>query len=164
MIPPAQFLEHVIRPTLYHLAVVEPRLGGRAAEQLMLGTAIAESALKALAQWGGGPALSFFQIEPTTFHDIYDRYLRARARFLIAIQDLRVPALTPLEQLAGNPFFACGIARMKFWMAPEPLPEADDIDALGRYWKSIYNTAGGAGTASHWTYLYRKHVLTGETP
>lgn len=158
MIPPAQFLKHVIRPTLDHLAVAEPRLGSEASARLLLGTAISESNLAALVQHGGGPALSMFQIEPATFDDIYERYLRARPRFLIAVQDLRLPALTAMEQLPGNPFFACAIARMKFWMAPAPLPDADDIDALGRYWKRHYNTAGGAGTASHWAYLYRQHV------
>ena len=158
MIPPAQFLEHVIRPTLDHLAVAEPRLGGRAAEQLMLGTAISESNINALVQHGGGPALSMFQIEPATFDDIYERYLRARPKFMIAVRELRVSALTPLEQLPANPFFACAIARMKYWMAPEALPDADDIDALGAYWKRHYNTLGGQGTASHWAYLYRKHV------
>lgn len=158
MIPPAQFLEHVIRPTLDHLAVAEPRLGTEASANLLLGTAIAESNISSLVQSGGGPALSMFQIEPATFDDIYERYLRARPGFLIAVQDLRLPALTPMEQLPANPFFACAIARMKFWMAPEPLPAADDIAALGRYWKDHYNTARGAGKASHWAYLYRKHV------
>ena len=158
MIPPAQFLEHVIRPTLNCLAVAAPRLGTEASANLMLGTAVAESNLSSLVQYGGGPALSMFQIEPATFDDIYERYLRARPGFLIAVQDLRLPALTPMEQLPANPFFACAIARMKFWMAPEPLPAADDIAALGRYWKDHYNTAGGAGKASHWASLYRQYV------
>ena len=158
MIPPAQFLEHVIRPTLDHLSVADPRLGTEASANLLLGTAIAESNLSALVQHGGGPALSMFQIEPATFDDIYERYLRARPGFLIAVQDLRLPALTPMEQLPANPFFACAIARFKFWMSPTPLPEADDIGALGRMWKSVYNTAGGAGTASHWASLYRQYV------
>ena len=52
MIPPAQFLEHVIRPTLNCLAVAEPRLGTEASANLMLGTAIAESNLSALVQYG----------------------------------------------------------------------------------------------------------------
>lgn len=158
MIPPAQFLEHVIRPTLDHLAVAEPRLGTEASARLLLGTAIAESNLAALVQHGGGPALSMFQIEPATFDDVYKRYLWARPRFMNVVRDLRLPALTPMEQLPANPFFACAIARFKYWMAPKPLPDADDIDALGAYWKAVYNTPKGAGTASHWAYLYRKHV------
>ena len=158
MIRPAKFLEHIIRPTLAHLATVDPRLGSRASEQLMLGTAIAESRLNRIHQVGGGQALSFFQIEPATFDDIYNRYLRARLPLLIAVQDLRLPALTADEQLAGNPFFACGIARTKYWAIPHPIPEAGDLDAMGRYYKHYFNTGGGAGSASGWAFLYRKYV------
>lgn len=158
MIPPEQFLEYVIQPTLRHLAAAIPRLDSLASEQLMLGTALVESNLDALKQRGGGPALSVFQIEPATFDDIYGRYLRARAALLTQIQDLRIPAFTPTEQLAGNPFFACGIARMKYWMVPEPLPPAGDLEALGHYWKRYYNTEEGAGNAQYFADLYRKRV------
>ena len=165
MIRAHKFLQYIIRPTLAHLAVVDPRLGSRASEQLMLGTAIAESRLNRLDQVGGGPALNFMMIEasfdpanPLTFEDIYDRYLRGKPALLIAIQDLRCPALTTYEQLAGNPFFGCGIGRCKYWMSPEPLPAADDIDGMGRYYKRNYNTAEGAGTASKFAFLYRKYV------
>ena len=158
MIPPSQFLECVVQPTLKHLATVIPQLGSVASEQLMLGTALVESNLDALKQHGGGPALSVFQIEPATFDDIYERYLRARPALLMQIQDLRIKAFTPPEQLAGNPFFACGIARMKYWMIPEPLPPAGDLEALGHYWKRYYNTAEGAGEAQYFADLYRKFV------
>lgn len=124
----------------------------------MLGTALVESNLDALKQHGGGPALSAFQIEPATFDDIYVRYLGTRSALLTQIETLRVPAFAPLEQLAGNPFFACGIARMKYWMVPEPLPPAGDLEALGHYWKRYYNTAEGAGEAQYFADLYRKHV------
>lgn len=160
MIPPKDFLERVIRPTLRHLAEADPRLGGRAAEQLMLGTAIAESGLDALVQMGGGPALSFFQIEPATFGDIYGRYLLkpARADLKNAIDALLVPAFGPLEQLDGNPYFACAVARTRYWWVKARLPAAGDIKAMGRYWKANYNTARGAGDAAHFAHLYRQLV------
>ena len=62
----------------------------------MLGTAIAESELNALAQ-RGGLALSMFQIEPATFDDIYGRYLRLRPRLLTAVQTFMFPELSPLN-------------------------------------------------------------------
>ena len=160
MIPPYQWMKHVIRPTLKHLAVVEPGLGGSASEQLMLGTAIAESGLEALEQMGGGPALSMFQIEPATFEDIYYRYLQRSGKELlqVAISELQVKAFGPLEQLGGNRFFACGIARIKFWMAPEPLPHLNDLEGMGAYYKEHYNTAGGAGSGARWADLYRQYV------
>ena len=165
MIPPLQFLEHVIHPTLEHLAHVEKWMAGPASEQLMLGTALAESTLTHLVQIGGGPARSMFQIEvafnfddPLTFEDIYERYLRSRPRLLVAIHELRMPAFTPYEQITGNQHFACGIARLRYWMVPERLPMLDDLAAMGRYYKKYFNTAGGLGEASHWADLYRHFV------
>ena len=49
---PGQLLALVIRPTLKYL-----EWDGRAAEQLVLGTAITESRLRYIKQLGGGPAL-----------------------------------------------------------------------------------------------------------
>ncbi len=160
MIPPSQWLKHVVRPTLEHLAVVEAGIGGLASEQLMMGTVIAESGLSALAQIGGGPALSMFQIEPATFKDIYYRYLQkpGKEALQIAIKELQVDAFGPLAQLAGNRFFACGIARIRFWMVPAKLPNLDDLEAMGAYYKKWYNTAGGAGDADRWVDLYRQFV------
>ena len=158
MIPPGQFMEYVIQPTLSHLGVVEPRMQSVASAQLLLGTGIMESRLDALKQRGGGPALSVFQIEPTTHDDTYNRYLRTKPVLLGQVNDLLLPAFTPLEQLAGNPFFACAIARMKFWMVPEPMPPAGDIQALGHYWKRHYNTAEGAGNEAMFVDLYLKYV------
>lgn len=157
MIPPQQFLNHFVRPPLQHLAITEPRLWSTASEQLLLGTVLIESMLSVLEQ-EDGPALSFFQIEPATFHDIYDRYLPMRHGLFIAVQDLRIPAFTTLEQLTSNPVFACAIARIKYWMVPEPLPAVGDFEALGHYWKQYYNTYEGAGNATHWTRLYQKYV------
>ena len=158
MIPPNQFMKFVIEPTLDHLAVVEPRMKSLAVSQLLLGTGIMESRLDALKQRGGGPALSVFQIEPATFDDTYTRYLRTKIVLLGQINDLLIPAFTPLEQLAGNPFFACAIARTKYWMVPEPMPPAGDIQALAHYWKRYYNTAEGAGNESMFFDLYFKYV------
>ena len=47
---------------------------------------------------------------------------------------------------------------IQFWMSPEPLPAADNINALGQYWKAHYHTAQGKGMAAEWALLYRKHV------
>ncbi len=142
---------------LGRLARFDSRLGGAASEQLMLGTAIAESRLAAFQQ-RGGPALSMFQIEPATFADIYKRYLRSRPGLLEAVRAFMLPGLRPLEQLAGNQHFACAIARVKYWMSPRPLPAPGDLDALGAYWKAVYNTSLGAGEASRWASLYRKYA------
>lgn len=71
MIQPDHLLQDVIRPAL---AVIG--LQSVAAEQLLLGTAAAESRLGTyLHQQGNGPALSPWQIEPATHEDVWRNVL-----------------------------------------------------------------------------------------
>ncbi|MER2635172.1 MAG: hypothetical protein ABTQ30_15100 [Rhizobiaceae bacterium] len=141
MIPPKQFLEHVIRPVLSALAVAEPRLHTPAAEQLLLGTAVKESGLEALRQKGRGPALSMFQIEPPTFHWLWRDVVLARyPRVGLALGRFLFNGFSPIEQLAGNQHFACGIARIRYWVVTEPLPAAGDVAGMARYWGAHYQT------------------------
>ncbi|KKN90071.1 hypothetical protein LCGC14_0231840 [marine sediment metagenome] len=160
MIPPIQFLQDVIGPTLTHLAAMEPRLDTPAARALLLGTAIQESHLSAYKQLGGGPAMSFFQIEPATFEDIFDRYLSRPDKSALrgAVRALLIPAFEPGEQLDTNQHLACAIARIRYWMVPERMPRPDDIDGLAVYWKLHYNTTGGGGSASEWALNFRKYA------
>lgn len=159
MIPAAAFMDVYIVPVLLKLREADERLNSLAAARLLLGTAIMESRLTHLAQQGGGPAQGFFQIEPATFHDTYRRYLGDRRPDIKRAVDAFAFAGLPLEaQLAGNTHLGCAIARVKFWMAIPPLPDADDIDGLGAYWDAVYNCNPNVGTAAEWAALYRKHV------
>lgn len=141
----------VVRPSLERLGRHSP-----AAENLLMGTAVQESRLRYLRQLGGGPALGLWQIEPATFADVYHRYLGARAELRRLVDDLVVPGVPLLEQLADNMRLGCAIARIKYAMDPAPLPAADDLEALARYWKRIYNTPAGAGTPAEFTRNYRE--------
>lgn len=158
--------DQVVAPTLEHLGKVEPRLNSPAAVDLLIGTALVESWGHNLKQDGAGPALSPWQIEPATADDILDRYLARDDRQQLGYQaiDLMVDAREADEQLAGNFYFACAIARARYWMVPEPLPAApaagvrgQDLApyaaALGDYWKRHYNTALGSGDAG--TFAHR---------
>jgi hypothetical protein len=70
-----EFLTTVIRPTLIQIG-----LHSRAAEQLLLGTAMQESDFIHRRQMGGGPACSFFRMEPATHNDIWQNFLELRRR------------------------------------------------------------------------------------
>ena len=63
----------VIKPALEKLG-----LWSMAAEELVLGTAIVESAAIYLRQHGAGPALGLWQAEPRTHDDLYTNYLSYR--------------------------------------------------------------------------------------
>lgn len=156
MIPPRQFLDHVIRPVLHVMAEAEPRMGSPAAERLLLGTAVRESKLRALVQ-AGGPALSFFQIEPKTFEWLWRDKVLANPRLGLAIGRFLHHGIAPLDQLAGNQHLAAAICRLRYWVARAPLPAADDVEGLGAYWKDFYNTAEGRGRAAEWVKDFNQY-------
>jgi hypothetical protein len=51
----------------------------------------------------------------------------------------------PLE-LISNIKYAVAMCRVHYWRRPQAMPEANNIKALGEYWKDHYNTIHGAGT------------------
>lgn len=157
MIPPRQFLDHVIAPVLGALAAFDPRMHTPAAERLLLGTAVHESGLRDLVQRGGGPALSMFQVEPATFDWLWSDIVLAQPRLGHVVGRFVHHGFSPIAQLAGNQHLACAVARLRFWVVREELPSPTDIDALGRYWKDHYNTRRGAGRAERWTRDFHRH-------
>lgn len=50
-----------------------------------------------------------------------------------------------INAIIWNVRFALCIARVQYWINPEPLPKANDIQGLGQYWLKYYNR-GGKGT------------------
>ena len=145
----AQFTELVINPALDVL-----ELNSQAARELLLGTAIQESGLRYLKQLGGGPALGLFQMEPATHKDIWDNYLRYRGELKARIDVLcRLPIE---EMLVTNLLYAAAMCRIHYLRAPDPLPEAGDLEGQAAYWKKWYNTAQGAGTVEHYIRNWRK--------
>ncbi|MEO7973689.1 MAG: hypothetical protein ABIU84_08875 [Thermoanaerobaculia bacterium] len=139
---PRQFLEHVVRPAL---AALPPEYHTTAAEQLVLGTAAVESKLRWLKQVGGGPAMGLFQMEPVTFRDIRDRFLRERPKLGSAFRHSAVALRPEADELCWNLRLAALCCRLRYIMSPHQLPPAHDVPALAREWKSTYNTHLGAG-------------------
>src|SRR5713101_1063517 len=141
---PQEFLTSVIRPTLMQIG-----LHSTAAEQLLLGTAMQESDLIHRSQMGGGPARSFFQMEPATHNDIWQNFLKFRKELADKITNLLTsPTADKIAELENNDQYACAMARVHYLRVQEALPAADDIAAIANYWKNHYNTLLGAGTAA----------------
>ncbi len=138
---PEHFRIYVIRPTLERIA-----LWSQSAENLLLGTALTESGgLKWLHQLGGGPALGLYQMEPATHDDHWQNFLAYRPGLRERVESVLAPG-DKLDQLMTNLAYATAMARVHYLRDPEPLPAADDIEAMAHYWKRVYNTEAGAGT------------------
>jgi len=139
---PAQLRQLVIVPALTAMG-----LGGPAAEELLLGTALQESLGGVyLHQLGQGPALGIFQMEPRTHDDLWTSFLPRRTDLSAKLSSLLMPGLGRLDQLPGNLLYAAAMARLLYYRCPEPLPAAGDIPAQAAFYKRWYNTAGGAAS------------------
>ena len=49
-----------------------------------------------------------------------------------------------MDNLTTNPMYQSGLARLKYYPDPIPIPDVFDTEGMVRYYKRIYNTAGGA--------------------
>ena len=149
------FRVEIVRP-----ALVLCGLWSESAENLLIGTALAESNLNWLTQVGGGPGLSFLQIEPRSYDDVV-KYLhrpdnaKLKDRILAACF---MEVFPEAKCLTWNIRLAVLIARLIYWRRPEPLPKADDIENLAKTWKSQYNSALGKGTVEHFIKSWNERV------
>lgn len=154
---PAQIIyQHVIVPTLQHLAQTEPRLDSRAARQLLLGPAAHESqGFRYIFQTGGGPARSLWQIEPRTGLVSVMTWLEHTSALREAVFGLAWSGADLAAQYAWNHALACALARIYYWRLPAALP--DSLAGLAGYWKRYYNTPAGKGTPEEWLRDYQRH-------
>ena len=142
-----QFQLYIVRPTLDFMDV---KFTGLAAERLLVGTMLTESGGRFIDQKQKandvlGPAVGLWQMERATHDDIWEHYLNHRVDLHKRIGGLKTAWPSEFEQVAGNNFYACAMARLKYWRAKSPLPDADDLDGLANYWKMFYNTSEGKG-------------------
>lgn len=151
-----QFREAIVRPTLQAIM-----LWSAEAEELLIATAAHESAGLRYIKQVRGPALSFYQIEPATAREVWDRWLprqSARLKDLVKIETEFRPGDLLERRLLGDLHFATIVARLNYRRFPEALPSADDVPAMARLWKKRWNTAEGAGTEEQFIANYERFV------
>lgn len=162
--------------------VVGPALRGiglwsQTAENLIIGTGLAESRYEFLSQWPTGPAIGYWQMEKSTHSWIWGEYLARHDKqelvvlVLPFVSSLR-PTIEGLDEameggwmpdpnmMAQNIAYAAIMCRIKYWTIPKALPSGDNPDPeidLALYWKKYYNTEGGKGDPEDFIELYRQY-------
>lgn len=151
----SDFRNNIIKPVLQQMGAAN-----LAAEELLLGTAIQESLfLKYRVQMGGGPAVSYFQMEPATHNDIWDSYLKYRGELAAkAIAFLSSPSADKVAELESNDNYATAMARIHYMRVPAKLPESGDIAGQANYWKQYYNTPLGKGKPSEYIEKWNHYL------
>lgn len=153
VIDPRQLRDLVILPVLQALADTELH----AATELMLGTAMQETHCgDYLAQVGGGPALGLWQMEPATEADLWTNYLKFRPALGGTVRSFVMLGMPRVNQLVGNAYYACAMARVLYMRAPGALPPAGNPAAQAAYYVHHYN-AGGKATVEE--YVDNWHAL-----
>ena len=158
VIKPEHLREYIVEPTLEALAAFNPKLNTRAAVELLLGTAAQESDLGFFLHQGfDGGGLGIYQIEAATHEDVW-RYLRRPENEELGNIILTFASQADDKSLIGNLHYATAIARVKYWMRPEPLPET--VEQHGIYWKQFYNSGSGAGTPQQYVDSYERFIAS----
>jgi hypothetical protein len=146
-----QLRDLVIEPTLKHLDLYSPE-----AVDLILFTGLQESGYRYIKQLGTGPALSFWQIEPTTAHDIFETFLKFREELEDLVDSFMIDGSIEESLLWSLPF-GVAMCRIKYRRSPWALPPVGDGPGMARIWKSEYNTVMGAGHESEFINAWEKY-------
>jgi hypothetical protein len=146
-----QQLRTLIKSTLDPFQLWSPK-----SEELLVATCANESHLGVYRKQVNGPALGIFQCEPNTFNDIYANYLRWHQGLLIDTNMLS--KVRTVEDLEFNDPYAVMICRLQYFRVAQPLPEADDIEAIFQFYKIHYNSINGKATHDQFIYNYNTYV------
>lgn len=152
MIRPAQLRDAVIIPVVTALVPLQHDQGGNsttAVTELLLGTAMQESQCGNYLDQIHGPAKGVWQMEPVTEEDIWTNYLAYHPEFRVPITKLMVSGINRTDQLEGNLYYACAMARVEYLRSPAALPAAGDLAAQAEYYVKWYNRGGAATTAEY---------------
>ncbi len=158
---PDQF-RRVITDTLQMIMLTrnETPIYSESATELLLMTAAHESNLSSYIYQVEGPALGAYQMEPATLDDIWTNYLSGRAMLRHEIvAKLKYIKRPENAALATDLKFATIMARVHYLRDKQPLPKADDVEALAAYAKRVWNTEKGKATVEDYIGAYNKLVL-----
>lgn len=157
-----QMLDVVIVPTL-QLMQQHGNYDTLDARMLLLATIAVESDMGLYNRQIKGPAVSPFQLEPTTIYstamnwDAWPKMIGiVKNLSMLHMIDTKDRLVTECEV---NSRLACLIARGKYAMDPERIPGFDDKYGLFCYYKRIYNTEAGATTWHKFNEAWKKHGL-----
>ena len=148
---PQQLHDYIINPTLKYMG---GRYNSIEARFLLLCTSAIESRCGHYMKQVNGPALGIWQMEPDTHTDIWDNCdavktvdsILFRKLFKLGVdgEPFDNQKLNSDRDLIMSPMYACAMARLKYSMTPEPLPEYTgdpniDLRAFYDYYAKHYH-------------------------
>ena len=146
-----QLRELIIKPVLEMLILSSPE-----AEELLVFTCAVESLGGTYLKQVNGPALGIYQMEPATYVDIWQNFIKTQGRlFMIMLSNFQTGFMPSEDRMIYDLRFATCMARLHYERVKEPLPNAKDENAIWEYYKKYYNTS--KGSAEKISALIRYH-------
>lgn len=140
MINANQLREYIIKPALTDLVMLSDD-----AVELMMFTCAVESNGGTYIKQVNGPALGIYQMEPNTYNDIWQNYLKSRSSLLMMLlSNFECVSMPSEDRLIYDLRFATAMTRIHYYRVAEKIPPHQDIDTLWEYYKTHYNTSQGA--------------------
>lgn len=139
MIDNKQLRELIIKPALDGLQMYSSE-----AEEILVFTCACESLGGTYLKQIKGPALGIYQMEPATYTDIWQNYIKHHGSVVnLLTLNFQCHNMPLPERMIYDLKFATVMARLHYRRRKEPLPKANDIDGIWEYYKKYYNTPAG---------------------
>ena len=119
------------------------------AADLIFKKGMSETGYKAIKQYGGGPALGFWQVEPATINDTIENYVKYRSKLEKLLISLGYDETHSEIRVMSNIALQVAFCRLKYRRDKNALPKACDLKGQAEYWKRVYNSHLGKGTIKH---------------
>lgn len=149
-----QLREFIIKPALHDLVMFCDD-----AMELLVFTCAVESDGGSYLKQVKGPALGIYQMEPATYNDIWQNYLKGNSSLLLRLlSNFGIHYMPSEDRLIYDLKFATAMSRLFYARVPEPIPNTKDVDALWEYYKRYYNTEGGAAKKVSSLLKYRNFL------
>lgn len=124
---------------------------------LILGTIAQESAYGKYRKQINGPALGICQMEPATFNDIVNNFLKYHPDIVERIKSVCHVNVLSAPDMVSNDQLAICMCRVHYLRQKGAIPTT--IEGYAQYWKQWYNTPLGKGTEQEFIRNYHLHVL-----
>ena len=152
MLKANQLAELIIKPALLDLIMYS-----KEAVELLLFTCAVESEGGTYLHQVNGPALGIYQMEPNTYADIWTNYINKKNDILMRLtHNFECGRMPSEDRLIYDLRYATAMARIHYERVYVPLPKADDIDGIWKYYKEYYNTANGKSHYEQSIEAYRR--------
>ncbi len=154
MIDIKQLRELIIKPSLDKLQMYSID-----AEELLVFTCACESLGGTYLKQIKGPALGIYQMEPNTYTDIWQNYIKNQGHLVNMLAlNFNVTSMPLPERMIYDLQYATAMARLHYRRVKAPIPDHKNIDAVWEYYKKYYNTPLGKAEKEQSIKHYQKYL------